>query len=334
MVRRALLERSDQLTADDDEALPPLGPESARAGHTAAPWRGSGGRWLVWVARAVAWAVLLLIGYRGVLAIVEGTGTTPPAATPASAPPSAGSQFPVTAAEAYALEFGDVYLNFSPSTAAARSRDLASFVAPGADSQLGWNGAGSQHVFDEQVSAIRVTGAHTAVVTLLARVSGGRLIELGVPVYAAGGGLTVSRNPALLPGPARAVQPAASQQTSDQATETELQGQLPAFFAAYGSGDEATLARFAAPGAHISGLGGGVTFSAIDSVYAPAGGSTRQISVTVTWQLAAGAGTSADVSGAPAELQMTYQLTIVRQDGSWDVQSIGAATQAQPQGSP
>ena len=31
---------------------------------------------------------------------------------------------------------------------------------------------------------------------------------------------------------------------------------------------------------------------------------------------------------------MTYQLTIVRQDGSWDVQSIGAATQAQPQGSP
>lgn len=77
-----------------------------------------------------------------------------------------------------------------------------------------------------------------------------------------------------------------------------------------------------------------MTFSAIDSVYAPAGGSTRQISVTVTWQLAAGAGTSADVSGAPAELQMTYQLTIVRQDGSWDVQSIGAATQAQPQGSP
>jgi len=210
MVRRALLERSDQLTADDDEALPPLRPQSARAGHTAAPWRGSGGRWLVWVARAVAWAVLLLIGYRGVLAIVEGTGTTPPAATPASAPPSAGSQFPVTAAEAYALEFGDVYLNFSPSTAAARSRDLASFVAPGADSQLGWNGAGSQRVFDEQVSAIRVTGAHTAVVTLLARVSGGRLIELGVPVYAAGGGLTVSGNPALLPGPARAVQPAAS----------------------------------------------------------------------------------------------------------------------------
>ena len=43
---------------------------------------------------------------------------------------------------------------------------------------------------------------------------------------------------------------------------------------------------------------------------------------------------SSGVSGAPAELQMTYQLTIVRQDGSWDVQSIGAATQAQPQGSP
>src|SRR5262245_14960491 len=32
--------------------------------------RGAGGRWLVWVLRAVVWLVLLLIGYRGVDAIV------------------------------------------------------------------------------------------------------------------------------------------------------------------------------------------------------------------------------------------------------------------------
>src|SRR5579859_8077931 len=32
--------------------------------------RGAGGRWLVWVLRAVVWVVLLLIGYRGIAAIV------------------------------------------------------------------------------------------------------------------------------------------------------------------------------------------------------------------------------------------------------------------------
>ena len=68
-----------------------------------------------------------------------------------------------------------------------------------------------------------------------------------------------------------------------------------------------------------------MAFSAIDSMYVPAGGATRQISVTVTWQLASGSGSARqDVGSAPASLQMTYQLTIVRQNGSWDVRSIGA----------
>ena len=331
MVRRAVLERSDPLTADD-EALPPLQPQPARRSAASPPWRGAGGRWLVWAARAIAWAVLILIGYRGVLAIVQGQGTTTSGASTPSAAPPASTHFPVTSAEAYALEFGDVYLNFSPSSATARGKELARFVAPGAQSQLGWNGAGTQHVLDEQISAISVTGPHTAVVTLLARLSGDRLIELGVPVYAARGGMTVSGNPALLPGPARVAQPSSAQQTSDQAATTALQSQLPAFFGAYASGDRATLARFSAPGAHITGLGGEVAFSAIDSIYVPAGGATRQISVTVTWQLASGSGSArqaSDVGSAPASLQMTYQLTIVRQNGSWDVRSISASTQAQ-----
>ena len=29
-------------------------------------WRGAGGRWMVWVFRVVIWAVLLIIGFRGV----------------------------------------------------------------------------------------------------------------------------------------------------------------------------------------------------------------------------------------------------------------------------
>jgi hypothetical protein len=331
MARRALLERSDQLTADD-EALPPRQPHSARSDQVMPHWRGAGGRWLVWVVRAVAWAVLLLIGFRGVLAIIEGPGSSPQAS---SGTTTASTQFPVTAAEAYAMEFGRAYLNFSPATAAARSADLAAFLPPGADRSFGWNGAGTQRLLDEQVAAVSVTGAHSALVTLLAQLSGGKLIELSVPIYAADGGMSVAGRPALLPGPAKATPPG-NRQTPDPATESALRAQLPPFFQAYASGDRATLARFAARGTRIKGLGGEVSLAAVDSVYVPAGGSTRQISVTVTWDLAstqAGAG-AAGVSAAPAALEMAYQLTIIRQGGSWDIRSISASTHTLASGPP
>jgi hypothetical protein len=328
MVRRALLDRGDLLPADD-EALPISQPLPARPDQVAAHWRGAGGRWLIWVARAIAWAVILLIGYRGVLAIIDGRTSDTPAGSGAAV---GGGQFPVTMAEAYALQFGDIYLSFSPATAAQRSHDLARFLPPGADPQLGWNGAGAQRLLDEQVAGVSVTGSHSAVVTLLARLSGNRLIELGVPIYVAHGGMVVLGDPALLPGPAKVTPPTGSQ-TSDQATEAALERQLPAFFGAFASGDRTTLARFTWPGAHITGLDGVVTFGAIDNVYAPPGGSRRQISVTVTWQLPA-APTAGSIGAASAAMQMTYQMTVIRQRSSWDVQSIGAATTALTQGPP
>lgn len=332
MVRRAVLDRGDQV-ATDEEVMPTSRPPAVHPGQVPAHWRGAGGRWLVWVARAVAWAVLILIGFRGVVAIFQGNDT---AKTPAASSKAARStQFPVTMAEAYALEFGDAYLNFSPSTAYQRSRALAEFLPAGADSQLGWNGAGTQRLLDEQVESVSVTSSKSAVVTLLARLSSG-LVEVGVPIYAADGAMSVSGDPALLPGPAKAAPPQ-SQGATDQATETALQSQLPAFFQAYASGDQTTLDRFAAPGAHITGLGGAAAFGGIDSVYAPAGGNTRQISVTVTWQFPALRTTgrrAGKVASASAALQMTYQMTVIKQGGSWDVQSIGASTQSLAQGSP
>ena len=45
---------------------------------------------------------------------------------------------------------------------------LAAFLPAGTDPQLGWNGAGTQQLLDEQVAGITVGTAHTAVVTLLA----------------------------------------------------------------------------------------------------------------------------------------------------------------------
>jgi hypothetical protein len=333
MARRALLERSAELTADDVVAS--RQPHSARPDRTTAHWHGSGGRWLIWVGRAIAWAVLLLVGYRGVVAIVQGPASRAPAASGTVASGSSG--FPVTVAEAYALEFGDAYLNFSPADAALRSQELAKFLPPGTDPADGWNGAGTQRAAGEQVAGVSVTGRHTAVVTLLAQLSNGRLIELGVPVYATAGRISVSGLPAWLPGPGKAIPPSAGQQTSDQSTETALRAQLPAFFQAYASGDQGTLARFTAPGARLTGLDNVVSFGGIDRVYAPAGGSTRQISVTVTWHLPPAAATTSQSPAAgvaPATLRMTYQMTVVRQDGTWDIRSIGAATRALAQGPP
>lgn len=331
MARRALLERSEEF-ADDDLAPAALPPSAGN--HPAAPhWHGSGGRWFVWLGRAVLWVVILLVGYRGVMAIADGTRQSagPSAPARASTATAAATQFPVSTAEAYAVEFGDVYLTFSPGSAGARSKALASFLPPGGDPQLGWNGAGSQRVASDQVASVSVTSAHTAIVTLLARLTSGRLVELGVPIYAAGGAMSVSGNPALLPAPATATPPSASQPSADQSAAAGLQSQLPAFFQAYAGSDRATLARFAAPGAHLAGLNGAVTFGGITSLYVPSGGARRQISVTVTWQLASrSAARPRRTRSSSATLPMTYQMTIVRQGSSWDVQSIGAATQGPP----
>src|SRR5215471_7258516 len=83
-------------------------------------WRGAGGRWLVWTFRVVVWAVLLIIGYRGVMAIV--LNETPPSHTP-PAHVAQASGFPVQLASAYALQFGAVYLSASPATASQRASE-------------------------------------------------------------------------------------------------------------------------------------------------------------------------------------------------------------------
>jgi Conjugative transposon protein TcpC len=322
MVRRAILDREETLTGDD-QALPPSQFPAEPVRKHDRQWRGAGGRWLVWMGRAIVWAVLLLVGYRGVLAIVKGQESDP-AAPRSSAIAPVRTAFPVALAEAYALQFGDAYLNFSPADATARAAALSHFLAPSADPQLGWNGAGSQRLQAEQVAGISVTSPHSAVVTLLASLNANRMIELGVPIYAGNGGMSVAGSPALLPAPRRVAAPAPAAANSDQSTEAALQGQLPAFFAAYASGDPTTLERFAAPGAHLRSLSGAVSFGGIDAVFAPPGGAQRSITVTVTWKLAAATGASGSLSSAPAALEMTYQLVVLRQGASWDVQSIGA----------
>jgi Conjugative transposon protein TcpC len=327
MARRATLDRGDPRAADDEALL--ADPAPARARRSAAkPRRGSGGRWVIWVLRAVAWLVLLVIGYRGIAAIVEGTPVSAPKTTP-TAP--AASAFPQTQAEAFALEFGSAYLNFSPATVNRRARLLAAFVASANDPQLGWSGAGTETLQSEQVFSIKVTGPRTAIVTLLAEVDNSKMIELGVPVYVPSiGQLAVSGEPALLPAPSQAAVPQTVAGNSDQTALGQLTSQLPPFFRAYASGGQATLSRFLTSGAQVTGLGGDVALQSVGNITVPFGGATRNITVVVVWRVnSSQAGASSSATGAaPASLEMTYRMTVVRQGTSWYVQSIGTSTQS------
>jgi hypothetical protein len=150
----------------------------------------------------------------------------------------------------------------------------------------------------------------------------GQLIELGVPLYASDGGLVVSGHPAWLPAPPVAALPSAQQASSDKTAKGALASQLPGFFKAFASGDQAALGRYLAPEASISGLGGAVSFGGITSLQVPQGGTTRDITVTVDWTLPGQVGT-----GAP-RLATTYDMSVVDQQGTrWYVEGIRASTQ-------
>jgi hypothetical protein len=325
MVRRAILDRSAQSTAHDAGAEAAPGapdPAGGSAERTGPRWRGAGSRWLIWASRAVLWAVLLVIGYRGVTAIV----TTP---RPAQVSPAVGAGaahgFPVSLAEAYALQFGQVYLNFSPVTQTQREQELAAFLPPSlaaANPDLGWNGAGSVRLQSEQVASITVQDSQHAVVSLLADVSG-QLMELGVPVYAAGSGVVVSGAPAWLPAPQAISPPSPAAMSSDPVAQGELMNQLPAFFQAFANGGSAALRPFLAPGVSLSGLGGSVAFDSIQNLAVPPGGSARDITVTVVWQVLGQDGVTS------AKLAMAYRVSVVDfQSGKWYVKGISASTEA------
>jgi hypothetical protein len=294
--------------------------------------RGAGGRWLLWPLRIVLWAALLVIVFRGLTAIVFDRPLAPAGGGGTQPGNAAAGQFPVALAEAYATEFGRVYFGFSPQSLLQREQALQAFVPPSvaaADPNLGWNGVGQVNLQALQVAGIKVTDPRHAVVTLLALISG-QLTELGVPVAAAGGGLVVTGEPAWLPAPPRILPPATpAPRGSDKVARSQLMNELPAFFQAYAGGDSAALNRFLAPGAALTGLGRAVTFDSISALVVPPGGRTRQITVTVIWQIAEQPGSAAESPGMASKLEVTYGMSVVDlQSGKWYVKQIGASTEA------
>jgi conjugative transposon protein TcpC len=327
MVRRSTVERSPHSVEHDlgyEAETEYAQPDAIGRSRTTRTWRGAGGRWLIWFFRAIAWLVLLVIGYRGVLAIVTGETQSGAPATPTTSG-SPSSSFPVTQADAYALQFGQVYLNWSPADATQRASALSTFLPSGSDPQLGWNGTGTSQLQSAVVASTDVRDAHHAVVTLLARVNG-QLMQLGVPIYASSGQLVVSGAPAWLPAPARASMPTATPPSTDSALQATLMNQLPAFFQAYGSGNSVTLGRFLASGSSVTGLNGAVTYHSIASLTVPTGGNTRHIIATVIWSVPERGANGQVTKAPPAQLQMSYAMTVVQNNGTWYVSDISTST--------
>jgi len=327
MVRRSTAERSPRSVEHDlgyEAGTEYSQPDAIGRSRPTRTWGGAGGRWLIWLFRGIAWAALLIIGYRGVLAIVTGETQSGSPAAPATTG-TVSSSFPVTQADAYALQFGQVYLNYSPHDAAQRASSLSTFLPSGSDPQLGWNGTGTSQLQSAVVASTDVRDAHHAVVTLLARVNG-QLMQLGVPIYASSGQLAVSGSPAWLPAPVRASLPTATPPSSDSALQATLSKQLPAFFQAYASGNQVTLSRFLASGSSVTGLNGAVVFHSITSLTVPTGGNTRHIIATVTWSVPARDANGQVTNAAPAQLQMSYAMTVVESNGTWYVSDISTST--------
>lgn len=282
-------------------------------------WGGSGGRWWVWVGRAVLWALIIVILVNGVRAPFERFTADEPsggAATASKSPKNAG--FPSSAAGAFALQFANVYLNFDQKAAPDREAQLHTFLPDGADAQFGWNGVGKMQVQSVQVAGVDARDANNATVTLLARTTD-RWLRLAVPVYAdKSGSLVVSARPALLPPPAKAQLPQGGVQDRDTALENELQPFLGTFFQEYATGNQAALSRFS-DGTTIAGLANSVTFVQVKEVIAPKGPEGgRTVTATVVWQPAAGGG---------GELEQTYQLAMVKKGTTWLVRSIRGTTE-------
>lgn len=321
MVRRpsvASLDSGTESSEYGDEAPVIAGYDAPAAKPS---WSGSGGRWLVWPMRVVLWAAIPVIGYRGVMAILldETPVVTNHKGTSLA---SSGPRFPVTVGSAYALQFGQVYLNFSLSGELRGAAQLTAFIPANVRAlqlKFGWNGTGTWTRGSEQVAGIDARNAHAAVVMVL-DTPNWHLIELGVPPHLSCSQLVVSGESDWLPAPSAASPPQAA--SSDPAPQSAPSSQMPGFFQAYASGDQATLNRFLARVTWVGGLGGAVGFGSIASLTVLRGGTTRDITMTVNWML------YGQVSPPAPQLAATYDVSVIDQPGGKRyVREIPASTQ-------
>lgn len=221
--------------------------------------------------------------------------------------------YPSAVAAGAATRFAAAYLSWDSANTDARAAQLKAAGWNG-DPTLGWNGKGKQTVDDITVAAIRADNGTDGSVTVVGTVhswtapsSGGKptqgpgkQIALLVPVRVDQGVASVSATPSIVAVPAAQ----APQDPVLESTDTDLTGQtqpqIIAFFKAYAINTD--VSSLTAPGSHVTGLGGTVTYSRLASwtVAEPTKDRTQAIA-SVVWSTPDG-----------AQLTQTYRLTLQR----------------------
>ncbi|WP_159452450.1 conjugal transfer protein [Streptomyces malaysiensis] len=281
--------------------------------------------------RGLVWAVVILAAITGVRSWI----VPPKAPAPAPAPTKSAPGYPSAEAQALAARFARAYLTWDEGEPTERAELLAAVLPAGADTQMGWDGKGSQEVLAVQPGAVS-TGddgqARVRVEALIQRSTeapptkgkkkaptpgAAHWVGLDVPVVRTAGRVIVTGQPGMVGIPARG--PKAPELHAPQA-DTELsaatEGVVDRFLRAYSTGDTDTVT---APGASVPPLAEGVKYKELTSWSADKGsGTDRTGTARVSWE----------ISGA--EIEQTYRVELTRVSSAdaqrWQVTAVRGGT--------
>ncbi|MFI5796795.1 conjugal transfer protein [Streptomyces sp. NPDC051677] len=248
------------------------------------------------------------------------------------------TEFPTEQAAAFAEQYAQLCMTFSPDTSSARRTDLARYASAGVDPECGWSGEGTSKAvsatWDGTAEKLPEYGDHGRYIGVQVRTDDGTLTTLTVPVYVqnlkTGEGMRVAGNVGQMPLPARADVPELDQRDEvvDDTLSTQLQQKvLPGYFEAWGASDATAMSRFITPDATLTattGLSGRMTNPQVGTVvalvpasvqdsdpYAYSAGQAVQVRVVVDWSDAKGVAVS-----------RAYRMTIVNTAQGWFVKDI------------
>ncbi|MFI5872262.1 conjugal transfer protein [Streptomyces sp. NPDC051445] len=280
------------------------------------------------------------LGSCGVMGLVIGksSGTTAAGLDASDATRYRLTEFPTEQAAAFAEQYAQLCMTFSPDTSSARRTDLARYASSGVDPDCGWSGEGTSKAvsvtWDGTAEKLPEFGDHGRYIGVQVRTDDGTLTTLTVPVYVqnlkTGEGMRVSGDVGQMPLPAAADVPEVDQgdEVVDDTLSTQLQKEvLPGYFEAWGASNATAMARFLTPDATLTattGLAGRLTGPQIGTVVAlvPASaqdskpytydaGQAVQVRVAVDWT---------DSKGVA--VRRAYRMTIVNTAQGWFVRDV------------
>ncbi|MFJ9020946.1 conjugal transfer protein [Streptomyces sp. NPDC102259] len=280
------------------------------------------------------------LGSCGVMGLVIGksSGSTTAGLDASDATRYRLTEFPTEQAAAFAEQYAQLCMTFSPDTSSTRRTDLARYSSAGVDPECGWSGEGTSTAvsvtWDGTAEKLPEYGDHGRYLGVQVRTDDGTLTTLTVPVYVqdlkTGEGMRIAGDVGQMPLPARADVPEVDQsdEVVDDALSTQLQQKvLPGYFAAWGASDTTAMSRFITPDATLTattGLSGRLTNPEIGTVvalvpssvqdtdpYAYGVGQDVQVRVAVDWSDAKG-----------VAVRRAYRMTIVNTAQGWFIKDV------------